>query len=122
MTPSNETADVASFYHLREVSLEGRACAGTACFVARFLDPERWQKAVTGNRRVYCLGKCHVSPSVAADRQRPAIRVVAPRPVVLERLVDGAARTLAGYRSRGGYRALDRALGMAPGYVIDEVD
>ena len=122
MTPLHEAPDVASFYHLRVASLEGRTCAGTACFVARFLNPERWQDAVSREPRAYCLGKCYVSPSVAEDRQRPAIRVVAPRPVVLERLVDGAVRTLAHYRARGSYRALDRALGMAPGAIIDEVE
>jgi NADH:ubiquinone oxidoreductase subunit F (NADH-binding) len=122
MIPLHEAPDVASFYHLRGVSLEGRACAGTACFAARFLNPERWRDAVSREPRVYCLGKCYVSPSVAEDRQRPAIRVVAPRPVVLERLVDGAVRTLANYGARGGYRALDRALGMAPGALIDKVE
>ena len=122
MTPLHERPDVASFYHLRGASLEGRTCAGTACFVARALKPERWRHAVESEPRVYCLGKCYAAPSAAEDRQRPAIHAVAARPVVLERLVDGRVRNLTAYADRGGYRALDGALRMAPGSVMDEVE
>ncbi|HLK10787.1 MAG TPA: NADH-ubiquinone oxidoreductase-F iron-sulfur binding region domain-containing protein [Candidatus Binatia bacterium] len=117
-----ESADVASFYHLRGASLEGRACAGTACFVARFLDPERWRDAASRAPRVYCLGKCYVAPSVAEDRRRAGVHAVAPRPVVLERLVDASVRTLGAYEALGGYRALECALGRAPAAVVDEVE
>ncbi|HZP43960.1 MAG TPA: NADH-ubiquinone oxidoreductase-F iron-sulfur binding region domain-containing protein [Candidatus Binatia bacterium] len=121
MTGARERADVASFYHLRGASFDDRTCAGTACFVARFLDPDRW-RAADRAPRVYCLGKCYAAPAAAADSRRPAVAVASPRPVVLERVADGGARTLAEYTALGGYRALDRALGTAPAAVVAEVE
>ena len=41
--------------------------------------------------------------------------------VLSEHFGDPAARTLAGWRERGGYRALRKALGMEPNAVIEEV-
>src|SRR5581483_7851945 len=120
MTGARERADVASFYHLRGASFDDRTCAGTACFVARFLDPDRW-RAADRAPRVYCLGKCYAAPAAAADSRRPAVAVASPRPVVLERVADGGARTLAEYTALGGYRALDRAPGTAPAAVVAAV-
>jgi formate dehydrogenase iron-sulfur subunit len=41
---------------------------------------------------------------------------------VLERLVDGSVRTLTEYRARGGYEALESALGRPPVVIVDEVE
>jgi NADH:ubiquinone oxidoreductase subunit F (NADH-binding) len=120
ISSSHERPDVASFYHLRDASLG--TCSGTACFVARFLNPERWRDALGRESRVYRLGKCYASPSAAEGRQRPSIHAVAARPVVLERLVEGSVRTLTDYRARGGYRALESALGRGPAAIVDEVE
>jgi hypothetical protein len=106
MRAKAESADVASAYHLRGVSLEQRACAGTACFVGRALDPECWRATLGEEPRVYCLGKCYAAPATSKTTQRPLATVTAPRPVVLERIVDGPTRTRADYVGRGGYRAI----------------
>src|SRR5687767_13627365 len=85
-----EGPEVASFYHLDDrSSLEGRACAGTACFVARRRDPARWLAAEASPSRVYCLGKCYASPSATDTTNRPRVGVRAARTVVLERVVGG---------------------------------
>jgi NADH:ubiquinone oxidoreductase subunit F (NADH-binding) len=117
----NEAPDVASFYHLRGVPLEQRACAGTACFVARRLDPNRWANAST-EPRVYCLGKCYASPAAAQTSARPAVGVTAPHAIVLERVARGGARQLSEYAAAGGYQALERARSMTPDAVIRELE
>ncbi len=97
--------EVASFYHLAATDLAGRSCQGTACFVARHLAEGPWPRPPV-EPRVYCLGKCYAAPSATATAERPAVRVHAARGVVLERIAAGGARTLAQYRSYGGYEAL----------------
>jgi NADH:ubiquinone oxidoreductase subunit F (NADH-binding) len=114
-------ADVASFYHLRDASLEGRACAGTACFVARHLDPARWRDATSREPRIHCLGKCYAAPATNETAGRPAIGVRPREAVVLERILKGGARRLSDYVAGGGYQALDRAL-VAPEDVVREVE
>jgi NADH:ubiquinone oxidoreductase subunit F (NADH-binding) len=121
MRPNAEAPDVASAYHLRGVPLQGRACAGTACFLARALRPARWHEAASATPRVHCLGKCYVSPAVLEGSERPSLAVSAPRAVVLERLVEGGARTLSAYARRGGYQALAKALETTPDSVLAEV-
>jgi NADH:ubiquinone oxidoreductase subunit F (NADH-binding) len=59
---------------------------------------------------VYCLGKCYAGPASGDDDPKPARAVEARRPVVLERLVSGGARSLDEYRRQGGYLALEAAL------------
>jgi len=49
------------FYHLAGAGLTAAHCQGTACFAARHLDPDRWERAQQ-EPRVYCLGK-EVPPS-----------------------------------------------------------
>jgi NADH-quinone oxidoreductase subunit F len=41
--------------------------------------------------------------------------------ILSEYFGDPAARTLAGWRERGGYQALEKALGMTPQAIVDEV-
>lgn len=117
-----DSPEIESFYHLRVPSLEGRACAGTACFVARHRDPARWRQAECSDTRVHCLGKCHASPAASDTSERPRVGVRAARTVVLERIVQGGARRLADYSAAGGMRALEKALTMAPGDVVREVE
>jgi NADH:ubiquinone oxidoreductase subunit F (NADH-binding) len=121
MRSEAESPDVASAYHLRGVSLDRRACAGTACFLGRAIDPACWQSAEAQEPRVSCLGKCYASPATAQTRARPVATVAAPRPVVLERIIEGPTRTLAEYVARGGYRAIDRALAQGASWTIEEV-
>ncbi|HTO07092.1 MAG TPA: NADH-ubiquinone oxidoreductase-F iron-sulfur binding region domain-containing protein [Myxococcota bacterium] len=113
---------MASFYHLRGASLAGRACAGTACFVARHRNAERWSTTSAAEPRVYCIGKCYASPSAFETTERPIIGVRTARPVVLERIAAGGAPTLARYTAAGGYRSLARALDMPPDRVIAEIE
>ena len=75
MKNAHEPADVSSFYHLNGVDLSRACCQGTACFVARHLNPDRWREAAVQSPRVYCLGKCYAAPSAAADECRPRIEV-----------------------------------------------
>jgi hypothetical protein len=59
-----------SFYHLAGDPLANAACQGTACFVARHLDPARWEATCAQSPRVYCLGKCYGAPAAVADIMR----------------------------------------------------
>ncbi|MDQ7842262.1 MAG: NADH-ubiquinone oxidoreductase-F iron-sulfur binding region domain-containing protein [Armatimonadota bacterium] len=113
---------VESFYHLRDLSLDGRACQGTACFVARHLNAARWAAATSGIARVYCLGKCYLAPAANEDSLRPRIEARAPQTIVLERLVEGGATTLASYTAGGGYAALEAALRQPPVEVVQAVE
>ncbi len=111
--------ELASFYHLGSGPLGDRACRGTACFVARHLRPERWREACAQKSRVYCLGKCHLSPSHTGEDARPAVRVHAPRAIVLERIAQGNARTLAAH---GPYAALAQALRQPREELLQQVE
>jgi NADH:ubiquinone oxidoreductase subunit F (NADH-binding) len=122
MTKTHEPTDVASFYHLDGVDLSKACCQGTACFVARRLNPDRWRDAAAQSPRVYCLGKCYGAPSAASDECRPRIEVRSRFAVVLERIVAGGARSLDEYRSRGGLEALERATRLEPEQIIAEIE
>ena len=122
MTKTHEPTDVASFYHLNGVELSKAYCQGTACFVARHLNPDRWREAAVQSPRVYCLGKCYGAPSAATDERRPTFEVRSRSAVVLERIVAGGARTLDEYRSTGGLQALERATRLGPNQIIAEIE
>lgn len=111
-----------SFYHLEDVAIARQACQGTACFAARHLNPLRWNDAISGKERIYCLGRCYVAPAAADQDNRPLIHVDARQAIVLQRLVTGPARTLAEYTARGGYTALERALGQPPAQVLRAIE
>jgi NADH:ubiquinone oxidoreductase subunit F (NADH-binding) len=122
MTKTQEPTDVASFYHLDGIDLSQAHCQGTACFVARHLNPDRWGKAAVQSPRVYCLGKCYAAPSAGADECRPKIEVRSPSAIVLERVAAGGARTLEDYRRHGGLEAIERATRLSPDQIIDEIE
>jgi NADH:ubiquinone oxidoreductase subunit F (NADH-binding) len=111
----------ATFFHLEGVDISTQACQGTACFVARHRDPERWARA-DGEPRVYCLGRCHAAPAVATDRTEPEVIVDAPTAVLLSRVVTGGAPRLDAYRAAGGYAAIEQAARLGPAGLLDEVE
>jgi formate dehydrogenase iron-sulfur subunit len=118
----SHTDDVASFYHLRGGTLSGRACRGLACFVARHDATERWAQACRSESRLHCLGRCHVAPASAGDLARPAMVPLVDDPVVLRSAGPTAATTLASYRERGGYAALESALARPPADVVAAIE
>ena len=110
------------FFHLEAVAITDQACQGTACFVARHRDPERWAQAEGESPRVHCLGRCYAAPATAAETARPPVEIDAPHAVVLERVAAGGAPTLAASRAAEGYRGLEHALGLPPAEIVDEID
>ncbi len=111
--------EVASFYHLLGCELAGRACEGTACFVAR---NSRGEAQPHGDPRIYCLGRCFESPATGLAGTRPNIEVHSREAIVLARLVQGGARTIAAYRRGGGYRVLEKAVAAPRAAVLDAVE
>jgi len=111
--------EVESFYHLRGCDLTGRACVGTACFVARNSSGEAHPGC---DPRIYCLGRCFESPATDISDARPNIEVHSREAIVLARLAQGGARTLEAYRRCGGYRVLEKALAAPREAVLDAVE
>jgi NADH:ubiquinone oxidoreductase subunit F (NADH-binding) len=120
--PHRISPDVESFYHLSSGALTGKACNGTACFVARHLNPQRSDEAEKQHPQVYCLGQCFAAPAVAVGRARPRVAIRSREGIVLSRLVSGNARTLKAYTALGGYRALEKALTLAPEQIMQAVE
>jgi len=111
-----------SFYHLNDSSVCDKCCNGTACFVARHLNHERWAEAERQQTRVYCLGQCFAAPAQGKIEARPHIEVRSRHAVVLQGLVKGGARTLADYRTNGGYAALSKALDLECIQLVNAID
>src|ERR1700674_5876616 len=113
---------VDSFYHLRDRELRDLGCQGTACFVARHLNPGRWNRSAEQHPPIYCLGKCYAAPAVFSGDERLAIEVLAPEAIVLANLVKRGARRLSEYLARGGYTVLGSALFRTPDQILTEID
>lgn len=111
-----------SFYHLRGTTLERDCCRGLACFVARHLNPANWEKALTGEYRVHCLGKCYRAPATVMDETSPRFEIHAPRGIVLQRLVKGGAAFLNQYIDSNGYQALRKALASRPVEIVRQLE
>ena len=107
-----------SFYHLPGEHISEKACRGTACFVARHLNPGRWREANSEAAPVYCLGKCYSAPASGSEDERPRIELHAREPVVLGHVMDGPVRTVGEYTARGGYTALERAVGQSQEEIL----
>jgi NADH:ubiquinone oxidoreductase subunit F (NADH-binding) len=122
MPATHESPDVRSFYSLADADLAHAHCQGTACFVARHLNRERWQVAEGQSPRVYCLGKCYAAPANEDDTARPIIEVHSGTPVVLERIAAGGAHTLDEYRQRGGVAGIERALSLGPVRTLADIE
>jgi NADH:ubiquinone oxidoreductase subunit F (NADH-binding) len=116
--------DIDSFYQPSDCNLTGKACQGTACFVARHLNPQRWKQATTQEPRVYCLGQCFIAPSIYNDNggARPHMEVRSRDGVVLGRLMRGEVRSLQAYTAQHGYRALEQALAKPREEIIEVVE
>lgn len=116
--------EVDSFYHLSGCILAGKACQGTACFVARHGNPQLWAQATNQEPRVYCLGQCFAAPSTFDDHAgaRPHMEVRSRAGVVLGRLTSGEVRSLNGYSAQGGYRALGEALTNSPEKLVETME
>jgi NADH:ubiquinone oxidoreductase subunit F (NADH-binding) len=115
-------SEIQSFYHLSGKEIDNKSCQGLACFVARHLDPERWRAAAAQDPRIYCLGKCYMAPSSAADEERPRVEVRSRVPIVLDRIVGGSACSVHEYTRSSGYRALDSALKRPPEEIVREIE
>src|SRR5262245_34047770 len=111
--------DVESFYHLPHNEHVGKACQGTACFAARHLNRARWDEAAAQNPRVYCLGECFAAPAKGQTNPRPPVKIFSRHGIVLPRIANGRARTLADY---GDYAALAKALQHPPEQVLAAVE
>ena len=122
MPAGRETPDVKSFYSLANVDLDQAHCQGTACFVARHLNDERWRAAERQSPRVYCLGKCYAAPANGADTVRPIMEIHCRSPVVLERIAAGGAHTLFEYRQCGGLAGIERAISLGPAETLAEIE
>lgn len=120
----SERRDVDSFYHLSGCSLVGRACQGTACFVARHRNRQLWAEAVAQEPRVYCLGECFAAPSIYDENgdARPHMEVRSRHSVVLSRLTNGDVRSLQAYTAQGGYTVLEEALAKPSEKVIEAIE
>ena len=114
--------NIESFYHLKEDAIEGKSCCGTACFVARYRDRQKWDRACREDSRVYCLGKCYAAPATGSDETRPNIEAFCATPVLLERTLQGDARHIGKYVGLGGYRGLETALRNGPDVLVREVE
>lgn len=115
-------AEVESFYHLNDCSLAGTCCNGMACFVARHLNQQLWARAEQQHPRLYCLGQCFAGPAIAGAKTRPHIEVRSRKGVVLERIANGAVRTLSEYKNQGGYRALETALTIPLDQIVPAIE
>ena len=111
-----------SFYHLARENKAEQFCQGTACFVARHLNPDRWSAAVSGNQRTYCLGNCFAAPASSSDAVRPRMEVRCREPIVLGPIIDGPIRPLAAYTARGGYSALEKAFSRPQSELLSAVE
>jgi NADH:ubiquinone oxidoreductase subunit F (NADH-binding) len=120
--PAGRTDESSSFFHLEGTPVEGLACCGTACFVARHRDPSRWGVAERSATPLRCAGSCHVAPAMGGDATRPRVVAATRTPVVAERLAAGPVTRLDDYLASGGHRALDRARSAGPEAVIDAVE
>jgi NADH:ubiquinone oxidoreductase subunit F (NADH-binding) len=118
----NVVDEINSFYASPKVGNGVEYCSGTACFVARSMDPAKFSKSSMQQVRTYCLGKCYEAPSSSEGSSSPVISAKTENPVVLENIIKGSARTLDRYVEIGGFRALRKALDMKPSEIVDEVD
>jgi NADH:ubiquinone oxidoreductase subunit F (NADH-binding) len=117
-----DSEHIDSFYHLAEAGEGEQVCQGAACFVARHLNSDRWSAAVSREPRIYCLGNCFAAPASSTDVARPELRVFSREAIVLGPIIDGPIASLAASTGRGGYRALDQALGRPQAELLNEVE
>jgi NADH:ubiquinone oxidoreductase subunit F (NADH-binding) len=122
MNEKQASGHIDSFYHLARIGEGEQLCRGTACFVARHVNPGRWSAAASREQRTYCLGNCFAAPASSGDVGRPKMRILSREPIVLGPIIDGPISSLAASSARGAYRALDQALGWPRAELVSAVD
>lgn len=120
--PAGESADYAhrDFYHLYDAKLEGRCCAGLACFAARHDAPERWREAGVAPQ-IHCLGHCYQAPAQQGRDGSPQVSVRSRECVLLNNVRAGGVNRLKPYEKGGGFTALKKAQSLPAGKILDEV-
>ncbi len=116
------SSEVDSFYSFPSAVNAVEYCSGTACFVARGIDPIRFSMATRQQNRTYCLGKCYEAPSSSEGGSVPHIEARTGTPIVLDNIASGAVNSLALYLKKNGFKALRKALEMKPAEVVEEID
>ena len=111
--------EVASFYHLHNVSLEHKLCRGLACFAGRARNAERWQAALAQDPPIECLGKCYMSPSSTEDTADPVIEAHCDTSIVIDGVADSSKKTLDQY---GGYSGLEKVVAQDPTWFLSEIE
>jgi NADH:ubiquinone oxidoreductase subunit F (NADH-binding) len=86
------------------------------------MNPGRWSAAISEEQRMYCLGNCFAAPASSSDIGRAKMRILSRAPIVLGPIIDGPISSLAASTARGGYRALDQALGWPPAELVSAVE
>jgi Respiratory-chain NADH dehydrogenase 51 Kd subunit len=122
MRSEREPAHIDSFYHLSKEDNAEQFCQGTACFVARHLNPDRWSTAVHREQRVYCLGNCFEAPASSNDTGRPKMAGHCRESVDLGAILDGPCRSFPAYSARGGYQALEQALDQPRNELLETIE
>jgi formate dehydrogenase iron-sulfur subunit len=121
-SPARPLPACASFYHLPNTHITGRACRGLACFAARADAPQRWQQACGSATSLYCLGQCHQGPAQPGDHASPVIRTHCRQPVLLTTLSGKPDDSLACYQQRGGGAALRMLLPLPASAAIGQLE
>jgi len=117
-----EQRSVNSFYHLKDIDIKKTYCRCLACFVAKKLNPNCYNKALQEKAIVYNLGRAYCAPESGADKERPAIAIKSKFGVVLDRIVNSNVKALKSYCAIGGFTALNKTLLMKPRNVIAEIE
>jgi NADH:ubiquinone oxidoreductase subunit F (NADH-binding) len=71
---------------------------------------------------MYCLGNCFAAPASSSDVARPKIKTLSREPIVLGSIIDGPISSFAASAAKGGYRALDQALGRPRAELVSAVE
>ncbi len=138
MPPSAADARaVSSFYaDLRAGPGTARVCRGTSCETNGAARLRALLEERGSCREVYCVGYCDRSPAALApdgsvvagegarppDSPLPAMRCLAPEPIVTARVARGDHGSLDAARAAGAYGALEAALRRPPAEVIDTLE
>ena len=122
MRSERELARIDSFYHLSRGDEAELFCQGTACFVARHMNQDRWSAALNQTQRTYCLGNCFVSPASSSDALRPKMESHCHESIVLGAILDGPCRSIAAYSAHDGYLALQQALDQPKEELLETIE
>ena len=90
--------------------------------MARHLNPGCWSAALSREHRTYCLGNCFSAPASSSDTDRPRIKSLSREPIVFGSIIGGPISSLSASTERGGYAALDQALGLSQEELVKAVE